>query len=575
MAQKHRSLAIVVPFFVGIVLLAAMAGSALVLGIDVGRKSEDVRALDTEAAQTEAALLALTDAETGFRGYALTADADYLEPYYQGLERLRAIEAASPAMFATEVETDAATLRFADLIAHRLALFEQGIADIKQNGPLTGRRLDFVSQGKQVMDAIRKLVGEVRAQRRAQIVALSGDLDFRNMLAFGLVTAAGIIAIALSIAQFFAFNRQIRRRETSEAALQLRSREIELGADMTNALQAVPTREESLLVIAEYSSQIVADMTGALYTYNNARDQLVLSASWGNPTLKAELAESFGPDQCWALRRGAAYMAHSARHGLNCQHVQGTPHSYMCVPIAAQGAVYGVLHLASPAATPEIAFSGIQDTARGLANRLSLALANMDLREKLRSLAIRDPLTGLFNRRVLDEILARELARADRARSRLGVAMIDIDHFKNFNDQFGHRAGDIVLRSVCDQIAKMLRRSDLACRYGGEEIVVLLPDIDVENGVRVCDKLREGVAGIELGELVPGASHVTVSIGFSHYPDRCSDHGDLLPSADRAMYDAKRAGRNRVSAYGGQAPKPDLPSNITPPRLETIGSTPS
>lgn len=575
MAQKHRSLAIVVPFFVGIVLLAAMAGSALVLGIDVGRRSEAVRALETEAAQTEAALLALVDAETGFRGYALTADASYLEPYYQGLERLRALQASSPPLFEANVETGGARARFADLVARRLALFEQGIADIKRNGPLAGARLDPVSQGNQVMDAMRKLVGELRAQRRADIAALSGDLDFRNTLAFGLVTAAGIIAIALSIAQFFAFNRQLRRRELSESALQLRSREIELAADMTNALQAVPTREESLLVIADYSSQIVADMTGALYTYNNSRDQLVLSASWGNPALKSELAESFGSDQCWALRRGTAYMAHSARHGLNCQHVQGTPHSYMCVPIAAQGAVYGVLHLASPAATPEIAFSGIQDTARGLANRLSLALANMDLREKLRSLAIRDPLTGLFNRRVLDEILARELARADRAHSRLGVAMIDIDHFKNFNDQFGHKAGDIVLKSVCDQIAKMLRRSDLACRYGGEEIVVLLPDIDIENGVRVCEKLREGVASIELGELVPGASHVTISIGFSLYPDLCSDAADVMPSADRAMYSAKRAGRNRVATYAGAEPRPTLSGGILPTRMETATSGPA
>ena len=574
MAQKHRSLAIVVPFFVGIVLLAAMAGSALVLGIDIGRRSEAVRALEADAAQTEAALLAVVDAETGFRGYALTANADYLESYYQGLERLRAIEASSPTLFETNVETDGSTLRFADLIARPLALFEQGIAEIKEKGPLTSGSLDIVNQSKQVMDAIRKVVGEARAQRRADIAALSNDLDFRNTLAFGLVTAAGIIAIALSIAQFFAFNRQLRRRELSESVLQLRSREVELAADMTNALQAVPTREESLLVIADYSSQIVADMTGALYTYNNSRDQLVLSASWGNPALKSELVGSFGPDQCWALRRGTAYTAHSARHGLNCQHVQGAPHSYMCVPIAAQGAVYGVLHLASPAATPEIAFSGIQDTARGLANRLSLALANIDLREKLRSLAIRDPLTGLFNRRVLDEILARELARADRARSRLGVAMIDIDHFKRFNDQFGHKAGDVVLKSVCDQIAKMLRRSDLACRYGGEEIVVLLPDIDVENGARVCEKLREGVANIELGEMVPGAIRVTVSIGLSIYPDLCGDATDLLPSADRAMYSAKRAGRNQVAIYAGPGSKPTLSGGIASSRIETVTSGP-
>jgi diguanylate cyclase (GGDEF)-like protein len=221
----------------------------------------------------------------------------------------------------------------------------------------------------------------------------------------------------------------------------------------------------------------------------------------------------------------------------------------MCVPIAAQGAVYGVLHLASPAANPETAFDAIQDTARALANRLSLALANMDLREKLQSLAIRDPLTGLFNRRVLDEILARELARADRGRSRLGVAMIDIDRFKDFNDKFGHKAGDVVLKAVCDQIAKMLRRSDFACRYGGEEIVVLLPEIDLENGMRVCEKLRQGVAGIDLSEMVPGAGSVTVSIGFSLYPDLCDKGADLVPSADRAMYESKSHGRNRTTAH--------------------------
>lgn len=569
MAQKHRSLAIIVPFFIGILMLAAMAGSALILGIDVGRKSENILALEAESSQIQAALLALVDAETGFRGFALTSDASYLEPYYQGLERLRGAQNSSPLLFDATVDAGGTTLRFGELIQRRIEQFELGIAKVKRDGPMARDDLETVTRGKQIMDQIRRVVGEMLAQRRTQIATLSEDLDTRNMLAFGLVTAAGIIAIVLSVAQFFAFNRQLRRRETSEAALQLRSREIELAADMTNALQTVPTREESLLVIADYSSQIITDLTGALYTYNNSRDQLVLAASWGSTALKAELAQSFAADQCWALRRGTPYLAHSGRPGLNCQHVHGSPHSYMCVPIAAQGAVYGVLHLASPAATPELAFGGIQDTARALANRLSLALANMELREKLRSLAIRDPLTGLFNRRVLDEILARELARADRARSQLGVAMIDIDHFKGFNDQFGHKAGDIVLKSVCDQVSRMLRRSDLACRYGGEEIVVLLPDIDIENGMRVCEKLREGVANIELGELVPGAIHVTISIGFSLYPDLCDGPVDLLPSADRAMYQAKRNGRNQIVAYSAANTKLSPPG--TPqPRIETV-----
>jgi diguanylate cyclase (GGDEF)-like protein len=570
MAQKHRSLAIVVPFFLGILLLAIMAGSALVLGIEAGRKNQLVESLQTESGQLQAALLALVDAETGFRGYALTGDAAYLESYYPGLERLSALENAAPALFGMTVTADGSTLPFTDLIRRRLDQFALGIDAVKRSGPLVQDGLEIETRGKQIMDAIRGVIAESLAERRRQIADLSRDVATQNMLAFGLVTAAGIIAIALSVAQFFAFNRQLRRREASEAALQLRSREVELAADMTNALQTVPTREESLLVIADYSSQIVSDMTGCLYTYNNARDQLVLSAAWGNETLRSQLTESFAPDQCWALRRGTPHIAHSGRQGLNCLHVHGIPHSYMCVPIAAQGAVYGVLHLATPAADPETAFAAIQDTARALANRLSLALANMDLREKLRSLAIRDPLTGLFNRRVLDEILARELARADRARSRLGVAMIDIDRFKDFNDKFGHKAGDVVLKAVCDQIAKMLRRSDFACRYGGEEIVVLLPEIDIENGMRVCEKLREGVANIDLSEMVPGASSVTVSIGFSLYPDLCGKGADLLASADGAMYESKRQGRNRTTAHAPGAGPAAAPESTRPQSEATI-----
>jgi diguanylate cyclase (GGDEF)-like protein len=570
MAQKHHPLAIIVPFFVGILLLAIMAGSALILGIDVGRKSDSIRALETEISQIQSAMLALVDTETGFRGFALTGDASYLEPYYQGLGRLRSAQNASPKLFNLTADIGGSTLRFHDLVQRRFEQFEAGIATVKRDGPLASGELDTVVRGKVIMDQIRKIVADALAERRNKVAALSQDLDMRNMLAFGLVTAAGIMAIVLSVAQFFAFNRQLRHREISETALQLRSRESELAADMTNALQAVPTREESLLVIADYSSQIITDLTGALYTYNNSRDQLVLSASWGQDTLKSELVQNFAADQCWALRRGTPFLAHSGHSGLNCPHVHGRPHSYMCVPIAAQGAVYGVLHLASPAATPELAFGLVQDTARALANRLSLALANMELRDKLRSLAIRDPLTGLFNRRVLDEILARELARADRAHSRLGVAMIDIDHFKGFNDQFGHKAGDVVLKSVCDQIARMLRRSDLACRYGGEEIVVLLPDIDAENGMKVCEKLREGIANIELGELVPGAVHVTISIGFSLYPDLCDDAMDLLPSADRAMYEAKRNGRNRSVCYSPTHNKPPSQPDASSPRIGAL-----
>ncbi|QEX17827.1 GGDEF domain-containing protein [Hypericibacter terrae] len=561
MFRGRRSPALVLAFFVGILLLAAMAGSALLLGIDGGRKSQAIRALEVETGQIQAVLLALVDAQAGFASYLSTGNPNYLEPYYQGLDRERTIEDSAPGLFAAEMESGGSTVAFADLIHANLGQLALGIAEINRNGPMTKSGVEIEIRAQQIMDAIRKAVDRMQMQRQDAIALQSRDLAPRNTLAFMLAAAAGMIAIALSVAQFFAFNRQLLRRETSETALHSRGREIELSADMTNALQSVPTREESLQVIADYASRIVNEMTGSLYTYNNSRDQLVQTASWGNGLLKTELVESFMPDECWALRRGAAYLAYSGRPGVNCHHVRGSPHSYLCEPIAAQGAVFGVLHLASPGKPPEHAFATVKETARALANRLSLALANIDLRERLQGLAIRDPLTGLFNRRVLDEILIRELGRADRAKSRLGVAMVDIDHFKNFNDQFGHKAGDTILKEISGQIAKKIRVSDLACRYGGEEFVVLLPDIDSANGLRVCEKLREGIATLEPTDMVPGAPRVTISVGFSLYPDLCKDAADLIASADRALYASKHNGRNKVTIYDAAVIAPFKPAN--------------
>jgi diguanylate cyclase (GGDEF)-like protein len=556
-------------FLFGILVLIAMAGLALALGIDVRRENRTIQALNLDADQAQAALLALVDAETGFRGFALTGDEAYLQPYFQGLERLSLIESASPLLFDSKLKATGSILRLADMIQHRILQFSWGIENVRRNGPLIGDRLQVVIRGEEQMDSIRELIGEIRAQRQSDANDLSRKRDLRSILAFGLVTAAGVMAISLSITQFFAFRLQIRRRAASESMLQLRGRETELAADMVNALQAAATREESLTIIADYSSQIMPGPTGALYTYDNSLDQLVLSAAWGGAALQSGLIPAFAPDECWALRRGEAYMADSGRVSLNCHHVQGSPHQYLCLPITAQGVVYGVLHFASSAATPELAFSATLDTARGLANRLSLALANLDLREKLRSLSIRDPLTGLFNRRVLDEILDREVARADRVRSKLGVAMIDIDHFKTFNDQFGHKAGDVVLKAVCDQIVKLLRRTDLACRYGGEEIVLLLPEVDLESGMQVCEKLRSAVSEIALGDLVTGAVNVTISVGFSLYPDLCSDRSDLLASADRALYRSKHNGRNQVTCWAAARPNPSLPPAAPVPRITT------
>jgi len=166
--------------------------------------------------------------------------------------------------------------------------------------------------------------------------------------------------------------------------------------------------------------------------------------------------------------------------------------------------------------------------------------------EELHQQAIRDPLTGLFNRRYLDETLPREIHRALRERSSLAVAMLDLDHFKNFNDKWGHEAGDAVLLGVAETLLDGLRASDIACRYGGEELLVVMPGADADEAVkRICAiacEVRNLGARVMGRELPP----VTFSAGVATLPEHGDNAEILVRAADRALYMAKETGRDRV-----------------------------
>ena len=180
MFRGRRSPALVLAFFVGILLLAAMAGSALLLGIDGGRKSQAIRALEVETGQIQAVLLALVDAQAGFASYLSTGNPNYLEPYYRGLDRERPIEDAAPALFAAEMESGGSTVAFADLIHANLGQLALGIAEINRNGPMTKSGVEIEIRAQQIMDAIRKAVDRMQTQRRNAIALQSRDLAPRN-----------------------------------------------------------------------------------------------------------------------------------------------------------------------------------------------------------------------------------------------------------------------------------------------------------------------------------------------------------------------------------------------------------
>jgi diguanylate cyclase (GGDEF)-like protein/PAS domain S-box-containing protein len=341
--------------------------------------------------------------------------------------------------------------------------------------------------------------------------------------------------------------------------LERRTTEITLLSEMGGLLQTCGSAAEAYAVIAEYGQQLFPQQTGALCIISASRNVVEAVATWGDP-LHAERV--FGPDECWALRRGRLHAVESARGALRCKHAaDGPPGPSICAPLIAHGEALGVLHIAG-LAEDSPAQDGDPGTGAGLRQRLttavceqiSLALANLKLRETLRLQSIRDQLTGLFNRRYLEESLERELRRAARKQRTLGAIMLDIDHFKRFNDEFGHDAGDAVLRALGKLLLHGVRGEDIACRYGGEEFTLILPEADAATARGRADELRQAASQLYLEYEGRNLGSIELSFGVAVFPDNAGSADSLLRAADEALGRAKRGGRNRVVVCDSAAP---------------------
>jgi len=187
--------------------------------------------------------------------------------------------------------------------------------------------------------------------------------------------------------------------------------------------------------------------------------------------------------------------------------------------------------------------------AIAVAERVSLALANLKLRELLLNQSIRDPLTGLYNRRYLEESLNRELHRANRTGRTISLVMLDLDHFKHFNDTFGHQVGDILLKEVAGVIRSRVRAGDLACRYGGEEFSLIVAEVDTAGTHKCVESIREAIKHLSLHHRGQTLGTITVSAGIATFPAHGDNSEDLIHAADEALYRAKKAGRDRIFVY--------------------------
>lgn len=366
------------------------------------------------------------------------------------------------------------------------------------------------------------------------------------------------------------FLRDITDRKAADEQLKAALLESESHAQestrltkLVDLLQSCHTIEEACKISEGTLPLILGLHPGALFLMNSSRNLLETCAVWNSCSSTEQV---FNPDDCWALRLGKPYGGGEPGSSMRCAHITANlTGNYLCLPLVAQGETLGVLYLEeNPAISASSAplsvtvgqHEKLNRRAVAVAERLSLALSNLKLREVLRSQSIRDPLTGLFNRRYLEESLAREVQRAVRKKSIFCVVMLDLDHYKRFNDTFGHQAGDLLLREIAGALKTRVRAGDLACRYGGEEFAVVLSDVGA-SGANVCiEAIRDEIKHLPIHYRGQVLSSVTISAGIAEFPTHGETPEDLIRAADAALYRAKRAGRDRVLTAANEVENP-------------------
>ncbi len=333
--------------------------------------------------------------------------------------------------------------------------------------------------------------------------------------------------------------------------LETRNREIALLNRMGDMLQACRTLDETFGVITETLGGLLPNEPGALYMLRSSKNTLEMVAKWGEFEGNAEM---FPPEDCWGLRRGKAHRVEKPGLGQACAHIRTPPpFGALCVPMIGQGEVLGMLHLSFSGPEPDQRtdehyrrLESMERLAMTVADHLSLALANLKLRERLQEMSVRDPLTGLYNRRYMQETLEREIKRAQRDSKPISIVMLDVDHFKSVNDTHGHDAGDLVLKTLAGFLGNNFRGEDVACRYGGEEFVLILPGLSLKDSEAKAERIRREVETTMRVRYRDKHLSITVSIGVAAFPEH-GDHADpLIAKVDAAMYEAKNRGRNLI-----------------------------
>ncbi|MBW8308536.1 MAG: diguanylate cyclase [Candidatus Paracaedibacteraceae bacterium] len=469
---------------------------------------------------------------------------------------------------------------------HRLSQSEKVFRNSFDHAPIGMMVLDIKNKITQVNQALCTMLGyhelELKGTNLKKILPenlrLENTLPFVKLIEMGmknfiiespLLTKSGDIIQTVSTVTLFVTAardesffvgqiedvtmRQRYEQELKEANTELehRFKELEVHTSITEdlntmngILQSCLTIAEALAPIEKFAKKFFHLTPGALYLTSPETGHMELAVRWESMNFNAEVIRK---EECWALRRSQAYTVNNAKEEICCHHYENAIISgHMCIPLTAQGDLIGLLTLYYNEEDFTSHLSSLKRLALSFSDHIALSLSNIRLREKLQRQSISDPLTNLHNRRYFDENMQMELLRAERKGSALSLLIIDIDHFKLFNDTYGHDLGDTVLQEVSTVMKKHIRETDSACRMGGEEFAIILPETPPDIAFERAEELRQAINRIIIKNMGHILEPITVSMGIATYPNHASTVKSLTEAADIALYQAKHQGRNRT-----------------------------
>ncbi|WP_375515440.1 diguanylate cyclase domain-containing protein [uncultured Nostoc sp.] len=409
--------------------------------------------------------------------------------------------------------------------------------------PEEGRRV--MENDQIVLKTLRplKLIEEVKIADNDQLCYW---LSFKFPFSDYTTGAYRIGGISIDITESIEAQRSLTdlNRQLEEKTLKLEAKKQELIyiSEMADMLYSCESEDEVYQVVALTCSKLFPNMSGCIYIIANSKNYVQMNSFWGDERTSKEI---FSQSECWALRRGKLNLLSPRHSGLMCNHlIQPVSGTHLCVPLFGQGEVVGILHIYAPEEiSPEA-----QQITEIIARTLGIALNNLSIKQRLTYDNLRDGMTQLFNQNYMQTITEQRLAEAERSGETLSVIFLDIDNFKSYNSRYGHLTANIVLQGLAKLLLKSIRSFDIACRWGGEEFVIVMPNMTLENLRKRVEQLRIDVEQMQLKDGDRILEGITASFGIA-----VSEPGitvkDFLNRANQAMLEAKRTGKNRVMEY--------------------------